>query len=410
MRWQRLLVVTIALLVAVAGPLTTPARTDAAESWLDTINAYRAAANISPVADSASMDSGDAAHAQYMVKNSVISHSEDPTKPYFTAGGQSAGLQSNVMTSAILGTSDRDAIDQWMTGPFHAAGIIDPNLRQVGFGSYREPKSGPQMAAALNIIQGRSTTPVPGNRLPVLWPGNGASVPLTRYAGEESPDPLTSCPGYTPPTGLPIILETGGAAAAVSGASISTGGHTLSSCELDARNYGNPDGPSQASGRGVLATHGAVVLIPRLPLTPGSTYQARITVNGVAYEWSFSVNGTRSIRPAGSIPAQSAAGGPVAKITRPAVPPVTAGAAPVIAPDPSPQATPSDLQAVRLAGTAGRGRKLTGEEANGTPLPLMSTPPARAGSWELAVLLGVVALVAAGVIVWRRRRGGGQER
>ena len=46
-------------------------------------------------------------------------------------------------------------------------------------------------------------------RSPVEFPPDGATVNLQSFAGDDYPDPLTSCPGYKAPTGTPISIQLG---------------------------------------------------------------------------------------------------------------------------------------------------------------------------------------------------------
>ena len=78
--------------------------------------------------------------------------------------------------------TDIGALELWLQGPFHAVGMLDPELQQVGFGSYRETR----MAAALDVLRGKAA--VPGSvAFPIRWPGSGATVGFASFGGGESP-------------------------------------------------------------------------------------------------------------------------------------------------------------------------------------------------------------------------------
>jgi hypothetical protein len=265
--------------------------------WLAYVNYYRALACLPAVTENAAYSDGDRKHAKYMVKNDFIGHSESSLLPYYTPEGAAAAAVSNVMASQDVNATDNYAIDLLMRGPFHAVGILDPKLQQVGFGSYREADGGWQMAAALNVLSGLGSSPPASVTYPVMWPANGLTVNLRSYTGFESPDPLASCPGYTAPSGLPIILQLGagnaiafGGASPVTAFSFKQGAATLESCEFDENNYQNPDSNSQNLGRAVLSTRDAIVIVPRNPLTPGATYTVSVTANSQVYTWSFTVS------------------------------------------------------------------------------------------------------------------------
>lgn len=268
-------------------PGPTPPPEDA--GWLSYVNYYRALAGLSPVAENSSWSDGGWLHARYMVKNDYVSHSEDPQKPWYTPEGDQAARTSNLMASSNNASSDYDAIDLWMQAPFHAVGILDPELGVVGYGSFREADGGLQMGAALDVIRGLLGAQTELS-FPVAWPGEGTTVPLSAYF-TEYPDPLTSCPGYQAPSGLPIILQLGAGNIKpnVTAYSIKLHGEVLDACVFDETSYQNPDPDARRLGRSILDSRDAIVLIPRLPLSPGETYTVSITANGQTYRWSFNI-------------------------------------------------------------------------------------------------------------------------
>ncbi len=262
------------------------------DNWLENVNFYRATACLRPVVENYYWTIGDYNHAIYTVKNDVLMHDEDPSNPWYTPSGQTAAQQSNVAAHSNRNATDRWAIESWMQGPFHALGIIDPRLVQSGYGSYRESGGGYQMAAALNVIAGMDYTV--NTSYPVLWPGNGTIVPIRYYSGNENPDPLTSCPGYAAPSGLPLIIQIGPGTITpeIENTAFTQNGKSLEHCVFDETTYVHPDIDKQDLGRGILGMRNAIVLIPRSPLSSGKTYTASITVNGNTYTWSFTISGS----------------------------------------------------------------------------------------------------------------------
>jgi uncharacterized protein YkwD len=260
--------------------------------WLLYVNSYRAIANLPSVTENAAWSSGGQAHAVYTVKNDVLMHGEDPANPWYTPDGQAASQSSNLMASYDPNGTDRYAIDSWIQAPFHAVGILDPSLQQVGYGSYREADGGLQMAAALDVLRGLGQIPA-SVAFPILFPGNGTVVPIGAFWG-ETPNPLTSCAGYTSPSGLPVILQlgSGNLSPSVEAYSFSHAGAPLESCVFTESTYYNPDQAYQDLGRSILNERDAVVLIPRLPLTSGETYSVSMTLNGQTFSWSFTVANT----------------------------------------------------------------------------------------------------------------------
>ena len=128
-----------------------------------------------------------------------------------------------------------------------------------------------------------------------------ASVAISRDGGQtwvlkhglpEFPNPLTSCPGYQRPVGPPILLQIGPGdqVPVVTDHSFSQDGQELEHCVFDETSYVNPD--NQDTGRHLLDSRDAVVLMPRKPLEVGKAYTVRIVVNGQTVSWTFTAVGS----------------------------------------------------------------------------------------------------------------------
>lgn len=272
-------------------PTATPAPAcalPAPSAWLDYLNFYRAAAHLFPVTENTAWSDGARNHAIYVVKNRALHHDEHPGRPFYTPEGRTAARQSNVFGSANADDTDWPAIDAWMQSPFHAIGVLDPRLVQVGFGSYRATEGNPRTAAALNVIAGINNQVTAA--YPIFWPGDGTTMPMGLHRGGE-PSPLASCRGYRAPSGLPVIVQIGDGTLtpAVSATSFTQNGRPLEHCVFDETTYRNPDRKQQKLGRSILGARDAIVLVPRFPLTAGTTYTASVTAGGRAYTWSFSI-------------------------------------------------------------------------------------------------------------------------
>jgi hypothetical protein len=268
-------------------PVTTPGAPPTAivcppKDWLARLNYWRSTGGLAPLTDNPTWSQGDVLHSIWMVKNNTIMHGETPGTPYYTPEGDLAGQKSNIAVQSSTNFSDAQFVDFWMGAPFHAMGIMDPRLAQSGFGSYRDATSSLwQAGAALDVIRGNSFSqgmfPTP-----VLWPGNGMTVPLRTYSGSEIPDPLSACPGYSVPSGLPVFIELGGNIATTAGTSTFTAnGVPLQHCVIDSTN---------ANFGANLKSRGGVIVIPLQPLQPGVAYIVSVVVNGLPYTWSFQVS------------------------------------------------------------------------------------------------------------------------
>ena len=262
-------------------------------AWLARVNYYRTLAKLSPVTEEPTLSDGDLKHARYMIENYLESakngaelggaaHHEDTSKPWYTPEGFAAA-QSSDLSYGCTPFKAQDEIDGWISGPFHRLSIMNPGLRSAGFGSYTRENC---WAAALDVHLVAESQPL---SQPVAFPPDGATVSLL-FAKGEWPDPLTSCPGYTAPTGLPVTIAFGsGVDVRLSAHSLTQNGRPIEYCAFDATTYTNPDSFAEDWGRHVLKGFGAAVLIPREPLTPGATYAVSTTVGAETYAWSFAV-------------------------------------------------------------------------------------------------------------------------
>jgi hypothetical protein len=263
----------------VAPIAATPAHAVADDDWLGIVNTYRAMSGLDPVAANATWSAQDEAHSCYMLQNG-IAHDEIPGNPGYTAGGDMAGNNGNVAVSSSVSASPRSHIDLWMTGPFHAIGILRPNLRTSGFGlcvSSNTPTPW-HSAGTLDVLRGLDSTPRPAT--PIVFPGNGATVPVSSFV-TESPNPLTMC-GWTGAAGLPLIAmmpsDVTSASATLAGPS-----GAIATCVLDKGNV------SDGTAKAILDGDNAVIVMPRDPLADG-TYTATVNSDGGTVTWSFTIN------------------------------------------------------------------------------------------------------------------------
>ncbi len=279
-----------------------PAAVGSSTNWLTVLNAYRTRLNIPPVEEDPALGSGCVAHAKYLVMNyhqtlanlGGLMHEEDESKPGYSPEGLKAAHSSDVMFQARMNTTDAQrmakAIEWWISGPFHRPSLLNPDLRQVGFGEYCE---GTLCAAVLDLKSDLPLAPPGGRPLaqPVEVPPDGVTVKPGGFSGEW-PDPVSSCPGYST-AALAITLQLGmNVPAKITDASVTqtTGaaaGTKVATCAYDSDSYANPDMVTQTKGRGILNTFGEVVVIVRDPLAGGETYRVAMSVNGKPFAWSF---------------------------------------------------------------------------------------------------------------------------
>ncbi|HSB85324.1 MAG TPA: CAP domain-containing protein, partial [Ilumatobacteraceae bacterium] len=245
--------------------------------WLTTVNYYRAMAGVGPVVADPGMSAGAAAHSCYMLYNG-ISHDEVPGLPGYTPEGDAAGNNGNVAVSSAINTSERSHVELWMTGPFHAIGVLRPNLRSSGFGKCDLPDTPTwHSGATLDVLRGLVSAPRPSN--PILFPGNGTTTNLDRFI-VESPNPLSFC-GWSAPAGLPVIAMMPEAASDASATLVGPNG-PIEVCVLSAA---NTNGIAQQ----ILQGENAVVLVPRSVL-PQGTFLVHVGTSARNVDWSFTVD------------------------------------------------------------------------------------------------------------------------
>ncbi len=300
--------------LATAGstPSTSKIPASAEPGWLKRVNYYRSMVKLPLIVEDPELSKGDRAHTTYIVKNfhdaimgsglGAEMHTEDPAKPDFTPEGIEAAKSSDMDVWSMRGVSSADggwgspewSIDGWMALPFHRMPILNPRLTSAGFGLYCESEA---CAAGLNLLKG-SQGKMPAAAaasMPIEFPPDGGSVAIRSFENEW-PNPLTSCPGYAPPSGLAITLQLGDwmdtHLGEYSVAQVNADGSrtTIEACGIDSTSYSNPDAYSQELGRNVLKSYGTVVLIPRAPLDKGAKYAVHLSADGKQYDWTFAIS------------------------------------------------------------------------------------------------------------------------
>jgi hypothetical protein len=276
-------------------------------NWLDVLNEYRSRLGVPPVTEDPKLSRGDIAHVKYLMTNyghvfasgghlGALYHQEDESKPGYSVEGLKSARASDVMYQSRSNNQSEDqlmekAVEWWISGPFHRAPLLNPELRQVGFGQYCE---GTGCVSALDSISDAPLAPSIGRPLakPIEVPPDGATVKAPGFGGEW-PDPVSPCPGYSK-LAAAITLQLGmHVPAKITDASLTqTGGAgaetKVVTCAYDSEGYTNPDNVTQTKGREILASFGEVVMMVRDPLQGGASYRVAMTVNGKPYDWTFS--------------------------------------------------------------------------------------------------------------------------
>jgi len=223
-----------------------------------------------------------------MVETDQVGSGENTGSVWYTPEG-AAAAESGVLAAWIGPDSDPDrSLSLWLASPFHGVALLDPDLRQTGWGGWVDADS-PKVAAAATLDVDRGVVAGAHRRFPTSWPGDGATVPLTDLAA-ESPDPLTSCDGYKRPVGQPIYAFFSERPQEVSTYLVrESDGRALAYCTISGSTYENPSAVLTYVGRTELADRNAVVIIPRSPMVDGETYTYRVRADGELAEGTFTV-------------------------------------------------------------------------------------------------------------------------
>jgi hypothetical protein len=282
-RWTAFASIVSTVVVTTIVALATPAPVSAVadDDWLGIVNTYRAMSGLAPVSENGGFSAQARDHSCYMLQNG-IAHDEIPGAPGYTPGGDIAGNSGNVAVSSSVSAQARNHIDLWMTGPFHAIGILRHNLAVSGFGLCNQASTPTpwHSGGTLDVVRGiDGARPRPST--PITFPGNGATVPLNRFV-TEFPNPMTFC-GWSGNAGLPLIVMMPNKVSSAS-ATITGPNGPVGTCTLHAGNTG-----SDPTARSILDGDNAVVVMPRDILANG-TYQVNVNSNGGAASWSFNVD------------------------------------------------------------------------------------------------------------------------
>jgi hypothetical protein len=258
-------------------------------AWLGYLNRFRVMGGVAPLSERAALTLGSELHSQYMVVNDApISHKQDPANPLFNAAGDQAARNGNVFATSMVEADYIWGINFWASAPFHLVPMLAPRLERVGYGNYNEAGGDVAMAAVLDVRSERNTGQ-DAVTYPLLFPGDGTTTWIGRHNLFEWPEPLTSCPGYTRPTGPPIVIQLGDGdiVPAVGGSALLMGDTPVETCLFDETTYFNPDAWAQKAGRQILDNQDAIVIMPRQPLIAGETYTVQVEANGQRYTWRF---------------------------------------------------------------------------------------------------------------------------
>ncbi len=234
-------------------------------------------------------------------------HLESSKKKWYTPEAYAAGPTSDLIPPNGIELTGQQAMDVWIEGSFHRFPILNPALKQVGFGAYTEDS---KRAIAMQIRRPTALdNPLvtPSHRFvyprPRRGPVRGSGIDSAdRISVPELKLSLGSVPQrrvaksacgmsrLSTPTGFPITLQLGGPAKPkVQSATLASDGRIVESCAFDASSYRGDDQTMTYAGQGSLENYGAIVIVPRQRLHSGASYQVSLVVDGKPYQWSFRI-------------------------------------------------------------------------------------------------------------------------
>ncbi|MGE3413610.1 MAG: CAP domain-containing protein [Dehalococcoidia bacterium] len=278
----RALVALGAALVALVMAGTAGATTSA--EALAILNAERVANGLPTLVEEPSWSHGCALHNAYLATNGnygTASHSEVPGAPGYTAEGAWAASRSVLaITRADWGGNP------WLTGGYHLAAVLSPNLVRTGVSA----SSG--YSCMVVSSEGKDVFRETANRL-YSFPGDGR----TEVPFRETTNEVGAVPGDQ--VGLPKGATTGPLIFLFASGPWSRGAPWPADWEhnamtIDAGSLVGPAGPVEL--RFVNGAAGATTIaIPVSPLAPLTRYSAQVTVrneNGVSMtrSWSFTTS------------------------------------------------------------------------------------------------------------------------
>jgi uncharacterized protein YkwD len=244
---------------------------------LERINGFRRTAGVPPLGVDLDLCRGCAAHAAYLAKNcneAILRrwnvNDEDRKLPGYTEEGREAARHSLV---AVNPSAPFAPLDQWMATFLFRLGLLESELRRIGFGHARHPVLG--LVLVLDVTRGR------GLKRVLLYPLPGQDNVPPAYPGNEIPDPIPEAPvkraGFPITATFPPFTPVRRLTARLTGAAGNELAVWLSSSENPAFKPGYQ--------------RNSVCVIGKEPLKRGATYTVRLAaeVFGKAWErtWGF---------------------------------------------------------------------------------------------------------------------------
>ena len=273
-------IIAAALLVGTGVPSASAQVPGDTQPWISSINDFRASLRLKPVTEDPAMSAAARKHSVYMVETGFVEHGEKADSRWSTEAGRQAGEQSNVAGGTGAPPTPAQTIQLWIEGPFHRIGLMRPGWRTTGYALATAHRDGEdRWGATLNVIAG--ITGSSAAQWPVVWPNARQEVDAAYLTFEriEWPDPVVGCPRANDTTFGTIITASFGPGRDVKVKSARLrvrGGDAVPICVDSPLTYKRDDYTDV--GWRLLQENNTVMVLPRLALSTGTTYQGRITL------------------------------------------------------------------------------------------------------------------------------------
>ena len=297
---KKLMVSSIVCIALACAPIAASANQVALPSktanWLEVLNFYRASSGLSPVIEDPLMTDAAQKHADYLAKTDkkllvnefANLHIENPKSPYFDPTGATLGAGDIAWTT----TYSQRPVDQLMSAPFHAIGLLHETFTKVGFGTAPVDVGGyfpGHQVTTLATVAGTSNDP---RTKDIFFPGANSTISINDFH-TESPDPRESCGAdFQKYNGLPIFVSLLVAPSLQTSAFLTTpSGKVLSSsrdiCVVTEHSLATSDHLYGASARLIISDEHLVLVIPRDPLKVGKYGVVIKQKNKADLKWKF---------------------------------------------------------------------------------------------------------------------------
>lgn len=266
------------------------------DDWLRTLNSYRQSSGANPVKENLRFSVASQHHADYLAMTTTDYqvgkyqnlHKENPESPHFSRDGATLGAGVIAWTTGKYAS----AVDNLMTAPFHAIGMLRENLSEVGFGTAiagEKAYSPNTRVTNISVLSGLRNRP---RSKAILFPGSNARIHLNSFVGED-PEPREVCgDNYTEFQGLPMFAsllhrpqKNLRVTLMLPNGKILTEGPDL--CVVTENNFVSSDPTYGPAGRAIIRADHLVLIIPKSPLQEGK-HRVGLVENGRPdLVWSF---------------------------------------------------------------------------------------------------------------------------